>query len=158
MASEVLIQKINIPPENVHPMYCGDDPNTSAVVYETTLRDLYAHQGWPEIDLCLLGMGTDGHTASIFPDSPVLDEETRWVVASHTPGVEHWRLTLTLPVINHARSIAFLVTGADKDETLLHVLQSSKTQAPLPAQLVKPLGGQVHWFLDANAAQRLERH
>jgi 6-phosphogluconolactonase len=155
MASETLIENIDIPNGNIHPMYCGSDPQASAAEYETILHGLYPRQSWPTIDLCLLGMGADGHTASLFPDTPALHEEVRWVVANHAPNLETWRLTLTLPAINNARSIAFLVTGKDKAETLRQVLQRIEMQAALPAQRVHPQNGRLFWFLDANAAQGL---
>jgi 6-phosphogluconolactonase len=157
MAREVLIDQIDISPQNVHPMYCGRDSQSSAAEYETILQELYADQPWPEIDLCLLGMGTDGHTASLFPGSPAMYEENRWVVVNHTPSVEHQRLTLTLPAINCARSIAFLVTGTDKAETLRQVMQHPEARTTLPAQRIQPRSGQLHWFLDKKAAQYLER-
>ncbi|MGD2163266.1 MAG: 6-phosphogluconolactonase [Anaerolineales bacterium] len=156
MVREALLDKIDIPRSNVHPMRCADSPSSAAAAYEAELRTLYPQQSWPIIDLILLGMGADGHTASLFPGSPAMHEEKRWVVDNDTSSAEHRRLTLTIPAINHAHAIAFLVTGEDKAETLRQVLQGKETKDALPAQRIKPQNGQLHWFLDANAAQYLD--
>jgi 6-phosphogluconolactonase len=156
MTCEALITKIHIPSSNIHPMRCGNNPDESAETYEAILHDLYPHQAWPLIDLCLLGMGTDGHTASLFPGSPALSEQNRWVVSNHAPGIEHWRLTLTIPAINNSRSVAFLVAGENKAETLRKVLHGTSVKNALPIQRIQPVNQQPDWLLDADAARLIK--
>ncbi len=110
--------------------------------------------GLPQLDVVLLGMGEDGHTASLFPDTPVLEEE-RTVAEVWVPRLEAWRLSLTLPVINAARHVLFLTTGAAKAEALESILGHG-ADPRLPASLVQPADGELEWYLDAAAASRLE--
>lgn len=156
MARDALIAKIDIPDSNVHPMSCGNNPEESAATYEAILHDLFPHQAWPSIDLCLLGMGTDGHTASLFPESSALAEQKHWVVPNHAPGIEYSRLTLSIPAINHSKSVAFLVAGENKADTLRKVLHETGPKSILPAQLIHPVNQQPDWLLDADAAQLIK--
>ena len=112
---------------------------------------------WPRFDLILLGMGPDGHTASLFPDSPGLNERTRWVCPNFSEPLKAERLTLTLPVLNAAAEIIFLVAGGDKAETLRAVLKGSVADAGLPSSLVAPARGSVTWLVDETAARLLDR-
>jgi 6-phosphogluconolactonase len=105
-------------------------------------------------DLVLLGMGADGHTASLFPGSAAARETRRWVVASPGPEPGSWRVSLTPVVLNAAENVTFLVTGADKAERLRDVLEDGKPDL-LPAQLIRPTYGALHWMVDAAAAARL---
>jgi 6-phosphogluconolactonase len=109
----------------------------------------------PRFDLILLGMGPDGHTASLFPGSPALEERTAWVAPNFAAKLNSNRITLTLPVLNAAAHVIFLVAGADKAETLQQVLEGPAGQ--FPAQLVQPIRGKVSWFVDASAAQKLKK-
>jgi 6-phosphogluconolactonase len=110
---------------------------------------------WPRLDLVFLGMGPDGHTASLFPDSAGLRERKAWVIPIFAGKLNSFRLTLTLPVLNAAAHVIFLVAGADKAETLREVLQGPA--ARFPAQLIRPARGRLSWFLDKSAAKLLER-
>lgn len=155
MAHEVLINEIDIPQENVHPMRCVGDPHSSAAEYALILRELFPGERWPAIDLVLLGLGTDGHTASLFPDSPALVEDKQWVAANEIEGVETARLTLTIPAINASRTIAFLVAGVDKAGVVSRILGPDRLSPKLPAQSIRPTHGELYWLLDAQAASRL---
>lgn len=156
MACEALIDKIEIPEGNVHPMRCGQDPDTSAEKYAATLRELLPDSPWPRIDLILLGMGTDGHTASLFPGTQALEESSLCVVANKVEALETIRLTMSIPVINAARKVAFLIAGADK-ASVLHSIHGGFPQSPpYPAQLINPAPGALFWLLDKDAAAHIK--
>jgi 6-phosphogluconolactonase len=161
MVREALLTRVPIAADNIHRMRGGLlDAAVAAREYEAVLR-----QGCrvevdvvPRLDLCLLGLGPDGHTASLFPASPVVRERTRWVRAAWVEKLRSWRLTLTPPLINNARHILFLVTGSDKAEAVRAVLQGPAEPNRLPAQIVRPTCGRVEWLLDRDAAGRLSPH
>jgi 6-phosphogluconolactonase len=137
-------------PDRVHRMQAeAPDIDAAALAYETELRLAFEARGDepPAFDLVWLGMGADGHTASLFPGSAALDETERWAVANWAPTLETWRMTLTFPVLNAARETVFLVTGADKADALARV--ASGDQA-MPAARVT--GTSVTWIVDAAAA------
>jgi 6-phosphogluconolactonase len=140
-------------PDRIHRMPAeADDLDAAALSYESELRLAFGARGDapPTFDLVWLGMGPDGHTASLFPGSPALDEEERWVVANWAPPQQAWRMTLTLPVLRAAREILFVVTGVDKADALDGV----RAGAPdLPAARVS--GDNVTWIVDAAAAARM---
>lgn len=152
MARETLLSRVPVPAPNVHPMRCEGDPELAARAYETELRDFFGDADWPRFDLVMLGMGEDGHTASLFPDSPALGERAAWVVAARVEKLNSTRLTLTLPVINHARHLLLTVTGAAKRNRLKEVLPTEPGAGPLPVQLLRPDRGRLEWFLDEAAA------
>ena len=110
----------------------------------------------PALDLVLLGMGADGHTASLFPESPALSEEQRWAMAVRANKVEPLRITLTPPVLNQAREVLFLVSGREKALTLRRVLVGPFRPRRLPAQIVRPPNGRVTWLVDREAATELD--
>ena len=156
MAQESLLRKIAPPPENVHrPPSEVAPPERAADLMEGDLRSFFSgdrlHDGFPVFDLVLLGLGQDGHTASLFPGDGAVEERERWVAAvakpSGTPPVP--RLTLTLPVLNSARCVVFLVSGAGKREVVREVLSHPDTAGRrFPAALVRPPEGRLLWFLD----------
>ncbi|MER3473187.1 MAG: 6-phosphogluconolactonase [Armatimonadota bacterium] len=151
MAREVLIDPLEIPRANVHPMPVDEaEPRRTAQRYEEHLRETFG--GMPRFDLILLGMGSDGHTASLFPNTPALAERERWVAVGEAPTEPRIRLTLTLPVLNAGRCVYFLVTGADKAEMVRKVLLEN---APVPAGLVRPEAGELVWWLDAESAAHM---
>ncbi len=153
---ETLVDHLPIPRENVHPMdTSGDDPAGAAAAYERVLREFFSTD-WPRLDVVFLGMGTDGHTASLFPDTPALEETTRWVVATTAPRQPPRRLTLTLPVFNHARQLHFLVAGPVKADALRQVLTADPPSTTCTAALVRPVDGHVTWWVDTAAAARLD--
>ncbi|HEY0430854.1 MAG TPA: 6-phosphogluconolactonase [Pyrinomonadaceae bacterium] len=152
MVNEALLSKIAIPAGNVHRITGEDEPPKSATTYETELKTFFAGRDWPRFDLVLLGMGEDGHTASLFPHSEALTEKSRWVVATKYEQTGQNRITLTLPVINHAAQVVFLVNGNEKAQRLAEVLRPQPGSEMLPAQAVKPVDGSLEWFVDAAAA------
>lgn len=155
MLHESLISRVPIPDTNVYRMKGELDPGASAEDYEKRLRSYFADSEWPEFDLVLLGLGSDGHTASLFPGTGALTEIERWVAANYVARLQSYRVTLTLPAINAAHNIAFLVTGKEKAATLREVLQEPEPSEKFPAQLVNPSKGTVAWFVDTAAAQLL---
>jgi 6-phosphogluconolactonase len=165
MARASLLDAIRPPAENVHRMPGELEPTLAAERYEAELRRCFASreasselppsvQAFPAFDLILLGMGPDGHTASLFPGTPALAETRRWVAANPVEAHGTTRLTLTLPVLNAAARVLFLVAGADKAERLEEVL-SGTSAASLPAQQVRPRGAEPLWFVDAAAGRLL---
>ena len=158
MAREALLDHVPLAPANVHRIRGEIEPLQAAADYERTLRRFFsgAHEGAGiTFDLALLGMGADGHTASLFPGSELLKEESRWVASYYADEVRGWRITLTPPAINAARHVTFLVSGPDKAETLLRVLTGPRQPDLLPAQIVEPRSGNVLWLLDSAAAALL---
>jgi len=157
MTREALLEPLGIAASHVHRIAAETDPAAAAAAYE---RELVAALGAPPVfDLVLLGMGPDGHTASLFPDSPALDETARWVVANPvTSPLVHGhttRITLTAPAINAARHVRFLVAGADKAASLAAVLDGPPDPRRYPSQLVATRGADVAWLVDTAAAASL---
>ena len=155
MANEALISRVSIPPPNVHRINGLGDAVANASLYEDELRTFFNAASWPRFDLVLLGMGDDGHTASLFPGTKALVEPRAWVVPNWVEKFGTFRITLTAPAINHAANIAFLVTGAAKAERLLEVLRGALDPEKLPSQLIQPLDGSLFWLVDKAAAGRL---
>ena len=152
MANEALLSHVPVTTGNVHRIR-SENPNAAAVAseYEQTLRDV-TQQALPRLDLIFLGLGTDGHTASIFPGSEVLNEKERLVAAPYVEKFKTHRLTMTLPLLNNGASIVFLVSGAEKAEIVKAVLQGENKY---PAQAVNPTQGELIWMLDKDAASKL---
>ncbi len=160
MAHEVLLSRVPIPPEQVHRMR-GElaNPAEAAGAYEETLRTAFGLKAGelPRFDLVLLGLGPDGHTASLFPGTAAIQEKTRWVVGHWVQKLLANRLTLTPPVLNAARHVLFMVSGATKAELVREVLEGAADPNRLPAQIIKPTDGSVEWLLDRAAASSLRR-
>ena len=136
------------------PWFHGElDPDLAAAAYHEELMSVF--QSTPRFDLMFLGLGTDGHTASLFPGSPALKETRRWVVAHYVDALSAWRITLTPPILNAARRLVFLVSGESKADPLRDVLQGDPTPESLPAQVVQPRKGQTTWMVDQAAAAQL---
>jgi 6-phosphogluconolactonase len=159
MAHETMLAHLSIPAEHTHRMEAErPDCDTAARDYQDVLaRVLYGKPTVPEppaLDLVLLGMGPDGHTASLFPHTDALRETMRWVVCNHVPQLNTDRLTLTLPALNRAREVLFLVAGADKTERLVEVLAGPADPMRLPSQSIQP-DGLLGWYVDRAAAKRL---
>ncbi|UJR79482.1 6-phosphogluconolactonase [Sandaracinus amylolyticus] len=154
MVREALLDRVPIDPANVHRIAGEDDPEKAARDYEQTLRE----QLDGSFDLVLLGMGDDGHTASLFPGSPALDEARRWVLPTEsTRPHPMWRITLTPVVIDAAAAVTFLVAGASKAERLREVLEGGAGAESLPAARIRPTDGALRWMVDADAASQLRR-
>ena len=155
MAREAMLDVAAVPPVNIHRIRGESaDAATAAAEYEEELRRYFQPRSdrRPRFDLVLLGMGADGHTASLFPGTPALDETKRWAVASRRPedGVE--RITLTIPVINNAAHIIFLVAGAAKAATLKEVLEGDAVPQRMPSRAICPVDGTLLWLIDRAAA------
>jgi 6-phosphogluconolactonase len=158
MANETLLSKVPVPPANVFPVPAENpDASAAAEAYEETLRKFFALAPgeFPRFDLILLGMGPDGHTASLFPETAALQEKSRLVVANWVEKLKTSRITLTLPVLNAARCVAFLVSGTDKATVLREVLEGSAPAEKYPSKLVRPAEGKLIWFVDRAAASEL---
>jgi 6-phosphogluconolactonase len=159
MARELLLSRVPVPAGNIHRIPTGDGTAVEAAdLYERTLREMLpvAH-GWPRFDYVLLGLGTNGHTASLFPHRPTLHEATRLVVADHVEEVNSWRVTLTVPVLNNAAQITFLATGKDKAAVVKKVIEGGRDPETTPAQLIAARNGALSWILDSDAASELTR-
>ena len=159
LANRTLFRPLNIGADHIHRMR-GElsDPDLAARDYERLLRATVgsATGDWPQLDLVLLGLGNDGHAASLFPGTAAVAESQRWVTVGHAPSGPPTRLTLTLGVINQATVILFLVTGAAKAGIVKTILEpSNDPHRRLPAALVKPEGGRLIWLLDRSAAAEL---
>ena len=158
MARAALISRVPIPPENVHPIV-ADDANTQGAAsrYEAEVRESFGLDAGdlPRFDLVFLGMGADGHTASLFPGAAALEESTRVAVAARHPESGEPRVTLTLPVLNEAAAPLVLVTGREKAERLRQVF-GRKTPSPaharLPIERLTPKAGTLRWFVSRDAA------
>lgn len=158
MARETLLQALRIRPEQVHPVptEIGDAAQAAAAYEADIRRDFNLLPGqFPRFDLILLGMGPDGHTASLFPHTAALQERYRVVVANEVPQLQTTRITLTAPAINAAANVAFVVGGADKADALAAVLEGPQQSEEYPSQLVQPSAGNLFWLLDQAAAAKL---
>jgi len=153
-AYEVLIKKILLPPSHVIRMEGELDPAEAAKRYEHVLRTRFGPA--LNIDLILLGMGADGHTASLFPGSAAVDEKKHWVVANYVHALTAWRITLTPVLINKALNILFIVSGENKAATLKQVLSTQYAPDKFPSQLIQPSNGVLIWMVDQAAAALLE--
>jgi 6-phosphogluconolactonase len=154
MADETLLSRVPIPRGQIHRMRGELPPEQAADDYERELRDFFKDEP-PRLDLILLGMGDNGHTASLFPGLTAVHEHERWVVAEYVPEVSMWRITLTPVIINLAREVVFLVAGAAKADMLRQVLEGPFAPDERPAQIVRPSPGEVVWLIDAAAAAKL---
>ena len=158
MANEAMLSKVPVPAGNIYRVPAENpDAASAAEAYEVSIRKFFQLQPGqlPRFDLILLGLGPDGHTASLFPGSAGLEEKSRLVIANLVEKLETHRLTFTLPLINAARCVAFLVSGTDKATVLHSVLEESVPGEQYPAKLVEPSDGTLIWFLDRAAASGL---
>jgi 6-phosphogluconolactonase len=155
MAHDALLARAGVPGGNVHRMIGEGDAVANARLYEDELRSYFVGESPPAFDLVMLGLGEDGHTASLFPGTRALEEGGAWVVANWVEKLGAYRLTLTAPVINRAAHVMFVVTGAGKAESLYEVLKGARDERRLPAQSIKPVGGSLEWFIDRAAGAKL---
>jgi 6-phosphogluconolactonase len=156
MASEALLSRVPVPAENVHRIDGVGDAAANASDYESEMRGLFGDGEWPRLDLVLLGMGDDGHTASLFPGTDALSEGRLWVAPNWVGKLGAWRVTLTAPAVNAARHVLFLVNGAGKAGRLREVLTGEHDPSRLPSQLIQPSDGVLEWFVDRAAAAGLK--
>ncbi|HMA18776.1 MAG TPA: 6-phosphogluconolactonase [Thermoanaerobaculia bacterium] len=156
LAKEHLFDPLEVSAERVFRMRGEDEPAAAARGYEDVLaRELGGDSTVPQLDFTLLGIGTDGHTASLFPETAALEERERLVYPNWVPKLSEWRLTLTLPVLNACRRAVFLVTGAEKSAVVASAVKGEESSRELPASLVRPERGSLIWILDEAAAAGL---
>ncbi|HMG82369.1 MAG TPA: 6-phosphogluconolactonase [Ferruginibacter sp.] len=154
VAKSLLLDKIDIHSSNLHITPVDLPPAEAAIKYEQDLKSFFKNKS-PQFDLLFLGLGENAHTASLFPGTPVLHEKDRWVKEVYVEEQKMYRVTMTEPVINQARNIIFLVTGKAK-AAVLHTIFNSPYQPELyPAQLIKPVNGNLFWYVDEAAAAQL---
>jgi 6-phosphogluconolactonase len=156
MANESLLSKVPIPEQNVFRVAAELDANVAASQYEEQLIQFFhlAPNQWPRFDLIMLGMGPDGHTASLFPGSPALEESQRKVAANWVEKFNSYRITFTFPVINHAAEVMFAVLGSDKAQVLREVLKNPNKNL-YPSQRVQPENGRLLWVTDKVTARMI---
>ncbi len=153
MAKEVLLDAIGIPERNIHRIHGEAPPQDAARAYEREIRSALGlrHDAWPHFTLVLLGLGTDGHVASLFPGTLALQERKRIVTEVYVESLKSSRITLTFPALNSAEEIVVLVSGKLK-APIFQKIRSSDTPE-YPAQLVQPVSGRVHWYIDREVAE-----
>jgi 6-phosphogluconolactonase len=156
MARQALLNHVAIPAANVHPISGIMPPDQAAWQYEELLREYFAGRP-PQFDLVFLGLGENGHTASLWPGSEAIHEANRWVVAVFVPELDMFRVTMTAPLLNQAAAVVFLVTGAGKADVLREVLEGPGDVSRLPAQLIQPLDGKLGWLVEEASAAKLTR-
>jgi 6-phosphogluconolactonase len=155
MARETLLNHVPIAFDHIYPVPTEFPPLQAADLYQSQIDRFFEMRGGrPRFDLLLLGMGADGHTASLFPGSPALEERVARVIAVTVDAPIRDRVTFTLPVLNSAAHVAFLVTGEDKAEALTHIMTQTEG-TPLPAARVQPTDGRLTWIVDEAAAEGL---
>ena len=160
MTNEVMLSRVPVPPENIHRIRAENpDAGKAAEDYEQELREFFmlGPEQLPPFDCVFLGMGTDGHTASLFPGTKALQERKRLVVPNWVDKFQSYRITLTTPVLNNADLVIFLVSGEEKAQPLRTVLEGQKQPDRLPSQLIEPTHGKLLWLVDRAAAGLLKR-
>jgi 6-phosphogluconolactonase len=156
MVYEAWLGRSPIPAENVHRIHGEDDPALEALRYAEEIARLCRSAAFPAFDLILLGLGDNGHTASLFPGTAALREKERLVVAQYVEVTATWRVTFTAPLINAARHVAFLVEGVGKAQMLWNVIEGPYQPDAWPSQLIQPVSGELHWLVDAAAAAKVK--
>ncbi len=156
MVYDTLLNEIPVPSQNTHVIHGEKEPEYAATLYERIISNHFKDsQG---LDILLLGLGTDGHTASLFPDTSVLEENERPVSVVYVPKLKTYRITLTAPFLNKASTIIFVAMGPGKAKAVKEVIEGEENVKKYPAQMIKPIRGKIHWFLDSAAAEGLKQH
>jgi 6-phosphogluconolactonase len=157
MAYDTLLNHVPVPAHHIHIIHTNIDAAASATAYEARLKRYFPIDAAliTTFDLVLLGMGDDGHTLSLFPGTPVIHEQEKWVTSFYLEAQQMNRITLTAPIVNRAANIAFLTAGANKAVVLKEVLEGEYNPDKYPSQIIKPVTGNVHWFIDEAAAAKL---
>jgi 6-phosphogluconolactonase len=155
MGFDTLLNFVPVPPAQIHIMRTDIPPDQSAAEYEKLLHEYFSNTG-PSFDLVLLGMGDDGHTLSLFPGMPVVHEEIAWATSFFLKAQDMYRITLTRPIVNRSKRIAFLTAGTKKAHALKEVLQGKYDPDKYPSQTIMPQAGELHWFVDEAAAAELK--
>jgi 6-phosphogluconolactonase len=162
MAFDSLLSHVPVPPSQIHVMRTDIAPDQSAAEYEIILHQYFPTISGPQsdstlfsFDLVLLGMGEDGHTLSLFPGTEVVNEEKAWVKSYFLETQKMFRITLTKSIVNKSGRVAFLATGQDKSKALEQVLEGPLNPSHYPSQVIRPVNGELHWFIDEPAASGL---
>ena len=158
MTNEAMLSRVPVPPENIHRIRAENpDAGKAAEDYEQELRGFFKleTEQLPSFDCVFLGMGPDGHTASLFPGTKALHERERLVVSNWVDKFQSYRITMTTPVLNNADIVIFLVSGEEKAEPLRVVLEGEKQTDLFPSQLIEPTHGKLLWLVDQAAARQL---
>jgi len=155
MARKTLLEHVPIPPSQIHLIRCNGSPQETATQYEQEMRNFFSTRN-PNFHLVLLGLGENGHIASLFPRTEVLNEKKHWVSEVYIPELSMHRVTFTAPFINQASQVVFLVSGLDKAEVLVKVLEGPYQPHQLPAQLIRPNGSHPIWLVDKAASHKLQ--
>ncbi len=160
MAYETLLSKINISQNNIFRIPTeATNPETAAQLYEKILKKVFMklkaidlNKKLPVFDLIILGVGRDGHTASLFPGHRAVNEQKRWVthIKAHARVTLHDRITITLPVINNAKNVMFIISGEGKGKIIRDIVEEKRTGKAYPASMIKPPDGQTVWYIDKN--------
>jgi 6-phosphogluconolactonase len=153
MTFQHLLNHVPVEKSQVHIMNTSLSPEVAAAEYEKILHQYFPNTG-PSFDLVLNGMGDDGHTLSLFPHTEVIHEKNAWVKSFYLEPQKMYRITLTAPIVNRARKIAFLTFGANKAHALQEVLHGEKNYDLYPSQVIQPESGELHWWVDEAAAGR----
>jgi 6-phosphogluconolactonase len=155
MTRQVLLDHVSVPPDQIHPILCHEKPTKSAKQYSNLLHDFFS-SGPPVFDMILLGLGENGHTASLFPQAEILKDQTAWTASIYVKEQDMHRVTLMPAVINRARLVVFLVSGDSKASALKEVLTEPFDPFRMPAQLVRPQTGELVWLADKAATAQLD--
>ena len=153
MVFDTLLHEVDVPSRNIHIIQGARTPEEAASAYEADLKSLAGDA--KGFDILLLGVGTDGHTASLFPGSQILEVTDKWVSAVEENGVKHARITLTLPLLNQFEKVLFVAYGKNKADALQAIFDANTDPRSFPAKLIQPTKGEVFWYLDAKAAAKL---
>jgi len=155
MAKNTLFDPLNISKSQIFPINTSLPPAGCAKAYEKDIQTFFGNKP-VKFDLIILGLGDNSHTASLFPNTAVLHERSALVKEEYIEEVKMYRITLTAPVLNDAHYIAFLLYGAGKAEAVKHILEDERNIDEYPAQLIRPTNGELHWFMDEAAADKLK--
>jgi 6-phosphogluconolactonase len=155
MAFDALLSTIALPEENIHRIKDEEAPDQAARDYEEEIRGFFGRAGWPEFNFVILGVGEDGHTASLFPGSKSLEETARLAIPVYLGEPRKDRITLTLPVLNNADQVLFLVAGHSKAAVLSEVFEETEKKRRLPVELINLVHGNMVWLIDQEAAGKL---
>lgn len=156
MAYDILLSLVPIPETQIHYMNTTFPPEQSAHEYSKILHHYFGEEPH-SFNLILLGMGDDGHTLSLFPGTRVIHEEKKWVTAFFVEKLNMYRITLTVPIVEKSYAVAFLAEGQKKAGTLKQVIEGDYNPDQFPSQVIRPLNGNLHWFIDQNAASQLKQ-
>jgi 6-phosphogluconolactonase len=155
MAFDTLLDHVPVSPNQIHPMKTDISPADSVRHYDQLLREYFHANQVNGFDLVLLGMGDDGHTLSLFPGTPVVNENKAWVSEFYLPSQQMHRITLTKVLVNQSAFVAFMAIGNGKAHALREVLEGDYQPDLYPSQVIKPVDGELHWFVDKPAASAL---